>query len=87
MTDDVRGFAVQFYNQTWDLIGQTGRIPDDDRQMLTFAMASRALSTGVGGDEQITGDWQVAHVPSLTGYPDLALEFATAAELATVDRK
>ena len=59
MTDDVRGLAVQFYNQTWDLIDQTARTPDLDRQMLTFAMASRALWDSVGGDEQwITGDWQ-----------------------------
>ena len=80
MTDDVRGLAVQFYNQTWDLIDRTGRTPDDDRQMLTFAMASRALWAGIGGPEQwITGDWQVAHVAALTGHAGLALEFASAA--------
>jgi len=80
MTDDVRGLAVQFYNQTWDLIDRAGRTPDHDRQMLTFAMASRALWEGVGGAEQwITGDWQVSHVAALAGHADLALEFASAA--------
>jgi hypothetical protein len=80
MTDQRRAFGAQCYNQTWDLIDQAGRTSADDRRMLTLAMASRALWDDICGDEKrITGDWQVAHVASLTGYPDLALEFATAA--------
>jgi hypothetical protein len=80
MTDQQRGFAVRYYNQTWDLIDQTGRTSADDRRMLTLAMASRALWEDIGGDEQrITGDWQVAHVAALTGHPDLSLGFAAAA--------
>ncbi|MCZ3386295.1 MAG: hypothetical protein LH630_04880 [Actinomycetia bacterium] len=48
--------------------------------MLTLAMASRALWDDIGGDEQrVTGDWQVAHVASLTGHAELALDFAAAA--------
>ncbi|MCZ3388434.1 MAG: hypothetical protein LH645_04785 [Actinomycetia bacterium] len=80
MTDQQRGLAVQCYNQTWDLIDQVARTPADDRQMLTLAMASRALWDDIGADEQwITGDWQVAHVAALTGHPDLSLDFAAAA--------
>ena len=80
MTDQQRGFAVQYFNQTWDLIDQAAREPADDRQMLTLAMASRALWDGIGADEQlITGDWQVAHVAALTGHADLSLDFAAAA--------
>ncbi len=80
MTDQQRGFAVQYYNQTWDLIDQAGRTPGDDRRMLTLAMASRALWDDIGGDEQlITGNWQVAHVAALTGHADLSLDFAAAA--------
>jgi hypothetical protein len=80
MTDQQRGFAVQYYNQTWDLIDQAGRTPGDDRRMLTLAMASRALWDDIGGDEQrVTGDWQVAHVAALTGHADLSLDFAAAA--------
>jgi len=80
MTDEQRGFAVQCYNQTWDLIDQPTRIAADDRRMLTLAMASRALWDDIGADEQlITGDWQVAHVAALTGHADLSLDFAAAA--------
>jgi hypothetical protein len=80
MVDQQRGFAVQYYNQTWDLIDQAERTPADDRRMLSLAMASRALWDDIGGDEQwIVGDWQVAHVAALTGHPDLSLDFAAAA--------
>ena len=80
MTDQQRGFAVDYYNQTWDLIDQVDRSAADDRRMLTLAMASRTLWDGIGGDEQrITGDWQVAHVAALTGHADLSLDFAAAA--------
>lgn len=84
MTDQ-RGFAAQYFNQTWALIDQAARTPADDRQMLTLAMASRALWDDIGTDEQlITGDWQVAHVAALTGHADLSLDFAAAAyELAS----
>ena len=80
MTDQQRGFAIQYFNQTWDLIDQPTRSAADDRRMLTLAMASRALWDDIGGDEQlITGDWQVAHVAALTGHADLSLDFAAAA--------
>ena len=80
MVDQQRGFAVQYYNQTWDLIDQAERTAADDRRMLSLAMASRALWDDIGGDEQwIVGDWQVAHVAALTGHPDLSLDFAAAA--------
>jgi len=80
MTDQQRALAVQYFNQTWDLIDQPTRSAADDRRMLTLAMASRALWDDIGGDEQlITGDWQVAHVAALTGNADLSLDFAAAA--------
>ena len=80
MTDQQRALAVQYFNQTWDLIDQPTRIAADDRRMLTLAMASRALWDDIGADEQlITGDWQVAHVAALTGHADLSLDFAAAA--------
>ena len=80
MTDQQRALAVQYFNQTWDLIDQPTRSAADDRRMLTLAMASRALWDDIGADEQlITGDWQVAHVAALTGHADLSLDFAAAA--------
>ncbi|HUV48332.1 MAG TPA: hypothetical protein VMX11_05090 [Actinomycetes bacterium] len=80
MADDQRALAVQYYNQSWDLIDKSGRSPADDRRLLMLAIASRALWDDIGGDEQwITGDWQVAHVAALTGHASLSLEFAAAA--------
>jgi hypothetical protein len=80
MATDHRDLAVRFFNQAWDLIDKSGRTPAEDRRLLTLAMASRALWDDIGADEQwITGDWQVAHVAALTGFADLALDFAAAA--------
>ncbi|HUV48745.1 MAG: hypothetical protein WBC76_07160 [Actinomycetes bacterium] len=80
MVDAQRALAVQYYNQSWDLIDKSGRSPADDRRLLMLAVASRALWDDIGGDEQwITGDWQVAHVAALTGHASLSLEFAAAA--------
>lgn len=80
MTDDQRALAVRFFNQVWDLIDHPGRTAGEDRQMLTLAMASRALWDDIGGDEQkVTGDWQVAHVAALLGHVDVSLDFAAAA--------
>jgi hypothetical protein len=80
MGTDQRDLAMRFFNQAWDLIDKSGRTPAEDRRLLTLAMASRALWDDIGADEQwITGDWQVAHVAALTGFADLALDFAAAA--------
>jgi hypothetical protein len=86
MDDKQRSLAVRFYNQTWDLIDQTDRSAADRRRMVTQAMASRALWDDIGGPEQwITGDWQIAHVASLAGYPSIAIDFATAAHTAATE--
>ena len=88
MATDHRDLAVRFFNQAWDLIDKSGRTPAEDRRLLTLAMASRALWDDIGADEQkITGDWQVGHVAALTGFADLALDFAAAAyeRAATAD--
>jgi hypothetical protein len=80
MGTDQRDLAMRFFIQAWDLIDKSGRTPAEDRRLLTLAMASRALWDDIGADEQwITGDWQVAHVAALTGFADLALDFAAAA--------
>jgi len=75
-----RAFAVAAFNGAWDLIDKTDRSPDDDRQMLTLAFASRWHWGEVGTDEnRAISDWQVAHVASLIGNAPLALSFAQAA--------
>lgn len=88
MTDSQRELAAQTFNAAWNLIDQSERTSEEERQMLTLACASRALWEGIGGAEQkVTGDWQVAHVASLLGHASLALEFANAAyeEASTSD--
>jgi len=75
-----RAFAVAAFNGAWDLIDKTDRTPDDDRQMLTLAFASRWHWGEIGTDEnRAVSDWQVAHVASLIGEASLALSFAQAA--------
>lgn len=81
-----RDLAVELYNQTWALINQEARTPADDRRMLASAMGSRELWQEVGGPEQhAIGDWQVAHVASLIGHADLALDFAASAHQVALD--
>lgn len=71
---------MEMFNGTWDLIDTLERTPEQDRQMLAMACASRQLWDDIGGPmELVTGDWLVAHVASKLGYEPLALDFAAAA--------
>lgn len=80
MTEGQRELAVRMFNATWDLIDTSVRTPEQDRQMLTMACASRQLWDEIGGPtELVTGDWLVAHVASKLGHASLALDFAVAA--------
>jgi len=75
-----RDLAVAMFNRTWELIDTADRTAELDREMLTSAAASRALWADIGGPEQLAvGDWQVAHVASLLGHKQIALDFASAA--------
>ena len=78
--DGQRELAVSYYNATWELIEKPERSPEDDREMLLLACASRQLWGDIGGPiELATGDWHVAHVASLLGESSLALAFAASA--------
>ncbi len=69
--------AIAAFQRAWELIDSPERTPSDDSEMLAAAFASRYLWETVGGDEQrAVGDWQIAHVASLLGNADLALERA-----------
>ncbi len=86
MADARRDLAVELYNQTWALLDQESRTAADDRRMLATAMGSRALWQEIGGAEQhAVGDWQVAHVASVLGHADLALDFATSAHATAAE--
>jgi hypothetical protein len=75
-----RELAVAAFNRTWELIDTEQRTPEQNREMLTAACASRHLWNDIGGPEQFaTGDWQVAHVACLLGHASMALDFAVAA--------
>jgi hypothetical protein len=75
-----RSFAVAAFNGAWELIDKPDRTPDEDRQMLTLAFASRWHWGEVGTAENKTiADWQVAHAASMLGDATLARDFAQAA--------
>jgi hypothetical protein len=81
VTADHRALAVGYFNSTWELIDLANRTPEQDRDMVASALASRQHWSEAGGTDQnlTVGDWQVAHVASLAGFADLATAFATAA--------
>lgn len=75
-----RRLAVTLYNRTWELLEAPDRSVLTDREALGTAMASRLHWQGIGTDQSYAiGDWLVAHVASLLGYADVALDFATSA--------
>jgi hypothetical protein len=75
-----RAFAVAAFNGAWDLIDKADRTPDEDKQMLTLAFASRWHWSEIGtAENHVIADWQVAHVASLVDDAPLALSFAQAA--------
>jgi cation transport regulator ChaB len=80
ITEWRRSLATEAFNHAWDLIDKTERTPDEEREMIVLAAASRYLWEAVGGDEQLmVGDWQIAHVLSLLGDGSQAVGFATEA--------
>lgn len=81
MTDEHRRQAVAYFNATWDLIDLSKRTAEQDRDMLTFAFASRQhwLEAEGTADNLAVADWQIAHAASQAGLADVALAFARAA--------
>ncbi len=84
-TEDHRRIAVEAFNEAWALIDLPHRTEAQERALLATTFASRYHWETAGGPEQwAIGDWQIAHVASRIGIPDLALRFATSA-LRTVE--
>lgn len=81
LTVDHRALAVGYFNSTWELIDLPSRTPEQDRDMLASALASRQHWGEGGGEAEnlAIADWQVAHVASLAGWPEVAVTFAAAA--------
>jgi hypothetical protein len=77
---DHRALAVGYFNSAWELIDTADRTPEQDRDMLGRAFASRQHWIEAGGTAQnlAVSDWQVAHAASQARLPDVALAFARA---------
>jgi hypothetical protein len=78
---DHRGLAVAYFGRAWDLIDAAERTPEQDRDLLATAFASRQHWVDAGGTPKnlAIADWQVAYAASLAGLPDTAMVFAKAA--------
>jgi len=75
-----RQVAVDTFNQAWELLELPVRSPERDRALLGLAFASRYHWGVVGGDEeQMIGDWMIAHVTSILGFGSLAERYASSA--------
>jgi len=73
-----RQVAVDTFNRSWELIDRATRTPEQDRELLTCAFASRFHWGVVGGDEErMVGDWLIAHAASLQGLGELAYRYAS----------
>ncbi|HLG27964.1 MAG TPA: hypothetical protein VI423_09285 [Paenisporosarcina sp.] len=72
--DDIhRKWAIQLFNETWDLIDMKDRTRDDDSQMLEKAYASLYYWRQVGTTlNLVRGYWQVSRVHAILGQGDAA---------------
>jgi tetratricopeptide (TPR) repeat protein len=71
-------FAKTLNNKVWELLQKTNRSKEEDELMIHAAHASlyHWLSAGTGLNRQ-RGEWLIAHVYTVLGYPDSALRHAT----------
>jgi hypothetical protein len=73
-----RKLAAAFFNETWRLLNLTNRSAEQDAQMIHSAHASRMHWEFVGDSRnRAIGEWQVARVYSILGFPQPALYHAT----------
>jgi hypothetical protein len=72
-----RKFAVDLFNQTWDLLDTPDRTPDQDDTMIHAAHASRYHWGQVGTPVEFErGEWQISRVYSVLNHPEAALYHA-----------
>ncbi len=71
---DERQLAAQLFNETWKLLGQENRTPEEDDRLIHLVHASRLHWDNVGDDQnRAIGEWQVARVYSTLGRSEPAL--------------
>jgi hypothetical protein len=69
--------AKQCFNQTWDFLEKKNRTPEDDRQMLLLAHASRYHWGLVGNARNLAvGEWQISRAYADLKQAEPALLFA-----------
>ena len=69
--------ATRCFNRTWDYLEMKARTPEQNREMLYLAHASRYHWGLVGRPRnRAIGEWQLSRVYSALGQPRLALLFA-----------
>jgi len=74
-----RRFAAECFNRTWENLDQPTRTPEQARAMIAAAFASRHHWQEVGEPLNFAiGDWQIARVLTVGGYPEVALDFGAA---------
>ncbi|MEN8173054.1 MAG: hypothetical protein ABFS03_09260 [Chloroflexota bacterium] len=72
-----RKFAIECFNNTWELLENNERTPDDDIRMIHMAHASRFHWGEVGTTLNFArGDWQVSRVYAVLGLGNNALYYA-----------
>ncbi len=79
MTEDQfhRKMAAEFFNETWRLLDQPDRTPEDDARMIHLAHASRLHWGFVGtAENHAVGEWQISRVHAVLRQPEAALYHA-----------
>jgi hypothetical protein len=77
-TDELhRKFAVDLFNQTWDLLDKEDRTPKEADTMIHAAHASRYHWGEIGTPLEFErGEWQISRVYAVLGHPEAALYHA-----------
>jgi hypothetical protein len=72
-----RDVATSTYNGCWELLEKESRTPEEDRELLTLAFASRYHWSFVGGEEEaIISSWMISRAAAAVGDGALAINFA-----------
>ncbi len=76
---DHRTLAISTYSDCWDLLDSV-RSPEEDRNLMTLAFASRYHWLKAGGPtEWVISDWMVSRCAAAVGQGSLSVTFAKSA--------
>lgn len=72
-------FAVQCFNQAWDLLDKPARTPEEDETMIRLSLASTwhwSQRTDCTAENYSIGYWQTARIYAVLGQPENARRYA-----------